>query len=85
MDRWKVPTVRHRVQVGGRAVEHIHHQFHATGFDPVADDVAQQAVAADQRIGLAAAVSSMASGRMAMRPFTGRCSSLLALSASSRL
>src|SRR5471032_530835 len=38
------------VQVGGRAVEHVHHQLHAPGLDPVANHVAQQAVAADQRV-----------------------------------
>src|SRR5471030_1225959 len=41
------------MQIGRRAVQHIHHQFHATGFNPIANHVAQQAVAADLRIELA--------------------------------
>src|SRR5450830_1238676 len=38
------------VQVGGRAVEHVYHQFHAPGLDPVTNHVAQQTVTADQRV-----------------------------------
>ncbi len=38
------------MQIRRRAVEHIHHQFYAARLDPIADHVAEQAVAADLRI-----------------------------------
>ncbi|MCY1425180.1 hypothetical protein D9M71_409630 [compost metagenome] len=44
------------MQVGGRTVQHVDDQLHAAGLDPVADDVAQQAVAAYLAVELAAQV-----------------------------
>ncbi|CAI8923888.1 hypothetical protein EMIT0180MI3_360025 [Priestia megaterium] len=38
------------MQIGRRAVQHIHHQFHPPSFDPIANHVAQQAVAAHLRV-----------------------------------
>src|SRR5690606_20966150 len=38
------------MQVGGGAVQHIHQQFHSPGFDAIAYDVAEQAVAAYLRV-----------------------------------
>ncbi|OMP13619.1 putative RNA polymerase II CTD phosphatase Fcp1, partial [Corchorus olitorius] len=35
-----------RIEIRGRAIEHVHRQLDAAGLDPVADDIAEQAVAA---------------------------------------
>src|SRR5476649_427551 len=49
----KRQTLTIGMQIGCRAVQHINHQFHAPGFDPIANHVTQQTVAAYLRIELA--------------------------------
>ena len=70
------------MQIGGGTVEHIDHQFHAACFDAIANDVTEQAVAADLRVEFAVEAQFDAAS---MRWLTGRCNSFEAASASSRL